>query len=88
LLSDTGKDTLDYPQGTKFYVPALRKYFIVEDTCGDGSLPQNGPCHTGYQGKVWLDLWVGGTTATKAATLSCEDQITDFHLVIENPAST
>lgn len=82
-----GKDTLDYTAGSKFYVPNLRKYFIVEDTCGDGSQPQNGPCHTGYNGHPWVDLWVGGTSATKSATLACEDTITDLHEVIENPAS-
>ena len=81
-----GKDTLDYPAGTKFYIPDLRKYFIVEDTCGDGNTPQNGPCHTGYQGHPWIDLWVGGTSAQKSATLACEDSITDLHLVIENPS--
>lgn len=82
-----GKDILDYPAGTKFYVPNLRKYFIVEDTCGDGSSPQNGPCHTGYEGHVWLDLWVGGQGQSSSGTLACEDTITDLHLVIENPAS-
>lgn len=82
-----GKDILDYAQGTKFYIPALRRYFIVEDTCGDGNSPQNGPCHTGFQGHVWLDAWVGGTIAQTSATLNCEDAITDFHVVIQNPAS-
>lgn len=83
-----GKDTLDYPAGTRFYIPNLRKYFIVEDTCGDGNTPQNGPCHTGFSGHVWIDLWVGGTSAAKSATLACEDTITDLHLVIVNPAAT
>ncbi len=83
-----GKDTLDYPAGTKFYIPNLKKYFIVEDTCGDGNSPQSGPCHTGYQGHVWLDLWVGGNSSNQSQTLSCEDAITDIHTVIENPAST
>lgn len=82
------KDTLDYPAGTKFYIPNLKKYFIVEDTCGDGNSPQNGPCHTGYQGHVWLDLWVGGNSSNQSQTLSCEDAITEVHTVIENPAST
>lgn len=81
-------DTLDYPAGTRFYIPNLRKYFIVEDTCGDGNTPQNGPCHTGFDGHIWLDLWVGGTVSTKSATLACEDTITDLHEVIENPVST
>jgi len=80
-----GKDTLDYPAGTKFYVPNLRRYFIVEDTCGDGSTPQNGPCHTGYQGHVWVDLYVG--ESLNPQVLTCEDAITDLHLVIINPAS-
>jgi hypothetical protein len=83
----SGKDILDYAAGTKFYIPALRRYFIVEDTCGDGNTPQDGPCHTGYQGHVWLDAWVGGTSAQSSATLACEDTITDFHTIIENPAS-
>lgn len=82
-----GKDILDYPAGTKMYEPNLRKYFIAEDTCGDGNKPQNGPCHTGFQGHPWLDIWVGGSSATKSATLNCEDTITDLHLVIINPAS-
>ena len=83
----SGKDILDYPAGTKFYIPALRRYFIVEDTCGDGSQPQNGPCHTGYQDHVWLDAWVGGQSQNSSRVLSCEDAITDFHKIIENPAS-
>jgi hypothetical protein len=82
-----GKDILDYPQGTKFYVPNLRKYFIVEDTCGDGSTPQNGPCHSGYQGHVWLDLYVDGAQATRSQSDQCMNAITDLHTVIENPAS-
>ena len=83
----SGKDILDYPKGTKFYVPTFRKYFIVEDTCGDGNSPQNGPCHTGYQGHVWLDVWVGGLGANVSSVLSCEEKITGIHTVIQNPAS-
>jgi hypothetical protein len=79
-------DTLDYPAGTKFYVPNLRKYFIVEDTCGDGSTPQNGPCHTGYEGHPWLDLWLDGSNGTKATSDACANAITDLHLIIEDPA--
>lgn len=81
-----GVDIGDYPYGTKFYVPNLRKYFAATDSCGDGNTPQNGPCHTGFSGHVWLDIYVGGSLQN--AVLSCEDSITDLHLVIENPAST
>ena len=82
-----GQDTLDYPAGTKFYVPNLHKYFIVEDTCGDGSTPQNGPCHTGYQGHPWLDLWIDGATGTRSTADTCANEVTDLHLIIEDPAS-
>lgn len=80
-----GKDIGDYAYGTKFYVPNLRKYFTAADSCGDGNTPQNGPCHSGYQGHVWLDLYVGASL--QSGVLSCEDSITDLHLVIQNPAS-
>lgn len=86
-----GKDTLDYPEGTKMYIPSLHKYFIVEDTCGDGATPQNGPCHTGYtqSGKKysWIDLWVGGSTVGKTKSDACMDKITDIHKVIINPVN-
>ena len=82
-----GKSTPDYPKGTKFYIPTLRKYFIVEDLCGDGGAPQNGPCHTGYQGMPWLDVWVGGQGIATSLVYSCQDTLTDTHLVIKNPAS-
>jgi len=83
-----GKDTLDYPAGTKFYLPYLEKYAIVEDTCGDGNTPQNGPCHTGYQGHPWVDLYVDGQNVSSSSANTCMDNITDVHSIIENPAST
>ncbi len=65
-----GKDILDYPAGTKFYISYLKKYAIVEDTCGDGNSPQNGPCHTGYQGHPWVDLYVDGqNTSSRSQTI-------------------
>lgn len=82
-----GKDTLDYPAGTKFYLPFLHKYVIVEDSCGDGSSPQNGPCHTGYQGNAWIDVYVGKGSSSKSAD-TCMDKLTDVHSVIINPVST
>lgn len=82
-----GKDSLDYAAGTRFYLPFLKKYAIVEDTCGDGSKPQNGPCHTGFQGHPWIDLYVG-KGASKAQSDSCMDALTDIHPVIKHPLST
>lgn len=86
-----GQDILDVPAGTRFYIPNLRRYFIVEDTCGDGPTPQNGPCHSLAQAdpgaQIWLDLWVDGRTMSHAASDSCESDITANHLAVENPAS-
>jgi len=83
-----GKDTPDYPAGTKFYVPDLRRYFIVEDLCGDGNNPQNGPCHkdTDHPGVIQIDLWVGGVGQNANPTIACEDALTGLHLMIEHPA--
>jgi hypothetical protein len=80
-----GQDIGDYPYGTRFYVPNLRKYFTAADSCGDGNTPQNGPCHSGFSGHVWLDIYVGGSL--QSAVLNCEESITDLHLVIQNPAA-
>jgi Ca-dependent carbohydrate-binding module xylan-binding len=58
-----GQDILDFPAGTRIYLPVLRIYGLVEDTCGDGSRPQRGPCHTGYPSpstnQYWIDVFVG-----------------------------
>jgi hypothetical protein len=83
----TGSDVLDYPAGTKFYLPYLKKYFIVEDTCGDGSTPQDGPCHSGYKSHPWLDLWIDGASGTASSSARCADALTDLHPIIQNPAS-
>jgi hypothetical protein len=83
----TGKDVLDYPAGTKFYLPYLKKYFIAEDTCGDGRTPENGPCHSGYQGHPWLDLWIDGANGSRSSTDRCASDITELHTIIQNPAS-
>lgn len=82
-----GKDVPDFPYGTMFYVPNLKKYFSAQDTCGDGNMPQNGPCHSLSQAPkgatLWLDLYVGPSTSS--GVLSCENAITALHTVIENP---
>ncbi|MBO0868037.1 MAG: hypothetical protein J2P15_05685 [Micromonosporaceae bacterium] len=83
----TGQDVLDWPAGTRFYLPNLRRYLVVEDVCGDGSQPQDGPCHTGYPAgaSTWLDVWVGGSRGTSAAAGDCMDAITRVSTVVVNP---
>jgi len=79
------RDILDFPAGTVFYLPRLKKYALVEDTCGDGPRPQDGPCHTGAQGYPWLDLWVGGQTVSPAQSEKCQYKITAVQMVYLNP---
>ncbi len=80
-----GRQTLDYPPGTRFYIEKLKKYAIVEDVCGDGNNPQDGPCHTGYNGLPWLDLYIGGSKANSRITTSCARQITAVQPIIMHP---
>ena len=82
-----GRDILDWPTGTRFYIPNLRRYFIVEDTCGDGSSPQNGPCHSGYSAPAttWLDIWIGGKGGSTSGSDACMNAITDVWDVLVNP---
>jgi hypothetical protein len=82
-----GSDTLDWPAGTKFYVPNLRRYLIAEDTCGDGSRPQDGPCHVGFPASAttWLDVWVGGKGGSRNGADDCMGNITDVWDVLVKP---
>jgi hypothetical protein len=82
---DGGRQTLDFPAGTRFYIERLRKYAIVEDVCGDGNRPQDGPCHTGYKGNPWLDVYIGGAKSTASATTACARRITALQQIIINP---
>ena len=83
----TGRQVLDFPPGTRFYFPALKRYAIVEDVCGDGPKPQNGPCHIGRNGMPWLDIYVDGRQAGQARANACMRQITGVHKVIVDPPS-
>ena len=82
-----GKQTLDWPRGTRFYIPNMQRYFIVEDTCGDGNTPQNGPCHTGYPSgtSTWLDVYVDGANASRSQSDACMSRITGRSTVVVNP---
>ena len=90
-----GRDILDYRAGTKMYLPHLRRYFIVEDTCGDGPRPQHGPCHdldsAPGRATTWVDVWVGGKRGDdRRAVQKCASKITDgdgrnVHRVVVHP---
>jgi hypothetical protein len=86
----TGQDVLDLPAGTRIYLPDVRRYFIVEDTCGDGPTPENGPCHTGAQeqgnASLWIDMWIGGSGQGASFVNACTSAVTGVRSGLLNPA--
>lgn len=80
-----GRQTLDFAPGTRFYIERLQKYAIVEDVCGDGNRPQDGPCHTGHRGHPWLDIYIGGGKVSVGSTQTCMNRITALQNVVINP---
>ncbi len=84
-VKNGGRSIMDYPAGTRFYIKRLRKYAIVEDLCGDGNRPQDGPCHSGHRGHDWIDIYVGGRRMAEAAVDACMRHITGIQPVILNP---
>lgn len=97
IVTRNGKrvDVLDYPAGTRMYVPNVRRYFIVEDSCGDGPTPQNGGCHSLRKAPkgatTWVDLYIGGGRHDSYdAVQNCASHVTDedghqLHWLIVNP---
>ena len=74
-----------FPIGSVIYVPLVKKYFIMEDECGDDDPQgcQNGANHA--------DLWMGPAQAVDGTKLdNCESKATpDAPVkVIINPSST
>jgi hypothetical protein len=80
-----GSARLDFPAGTKFYIPRISRYVIVEDICGDGPQPHLTGCHRGRSGRPWLDIYVDGRRAGAAAANACMYAITGMHRFVMNP---
>lgn len=78
-------DQKTFPIGSVIYVPLVRKYFVMEDQCGDND-PQ-GCLH----GSHHVDLWLGPQSASDSTALgNCEDNSTPSGTVkvVINPSST
>ncbi len=74
-----------FPIGSVIYVPLVKKYFIMEDQCGDTDPQgcQNGTNHA--------DLWMGPQSASNTTKLDdCEGNATpnSSSKVIINPSSS
>ena len=67
-----------FPFGTKFYLPELKKYFIVEDLCGACSDGRSG-------GEYTLDIWLDGSDTSSGRATSCAASITGVQPAIKDP---
>jgi hypothetical protein len=68
----------DIPYGTRFYLPKLQRYAIVEDICG--------ACHRTPAGVTWwLDLWLDGRNLSFSAANACALRITGKQAAWRNP---
>ena len=66
--------------GTRFYLPELKKYFIVEDLCG--------ACYDGRNGGEYtLDLWVDGSDLSSGGAAQCASRVTGVQPAIKDPDS-
>ncbi len=74
------KTSIDIPAGTRFYIPHMQRYFIVEDTCA--------ACHPGNNGNLWVDMWIDGQATTAAKADACARAVTGTYPIIKNPKST
>jgi hypothetical protein len=61
-----------YAKGTRFYIPNLRRYVIVEDECGS--------CRG-----AWLEVWIDGRAGRETSADSCINAITGTFTVVGNP---
>jgi|SRR5579883_893884 len=77
-------DAAEHKPGTIIYVPAVQKYFIMEDECVQCDSDWNNGRHR------HVDLWLGGNPpANVNDVINCEDKLTQTSgTIIVNPAST
>lgn len=65
--------SMEFEAGTRLYLPAVRRYVIVEDSgASDAELPH-------------LDLWIDGRTGTRADTDACMEALTGTTTAVLNP---
>jgi hypothetical protein len=77
VASSGTKDDMAFKAGTRFYLPSVKRYVIVEDS-GASKAPADDDGH--------LDMWVDGQGGSKSASDKCMDAITSTSAqAIENP---
>jgi 3D (Asp-Asp-Asp) domain-containing protein len=61
-----------FKPGTRFYIPSVRRYVIVEDSGAS-------------DGNNHLDMWIGGKGGSKSGAKKCMDRITGSTAAERNP---
>ncbi|MCU1436412.1 MAG: hypothetical protein JWR71_3137 [Pseudarthrobacter sp.] len=86
---------LDVKAGTRIYLPDVRRYFIVDDSCGNGygngNGPQGSPCRQGDNADaatstIWIDMWLGGRSMSAEEADNCAAWVTDVQAAVLDPA--
>ena len=72
-------DSGELKPGTKVWVPRVRKYFIMEDSCEECSADWNGKGPNGGPKLHHLDLWLGGKGGNAMDAIDCEDALTHYN---------
>ncbi len=65
--------------GTKVWVPRVKKYFIMEDSCQECGEDWSGHGPNGGPGLRHIDLWIGGKGGSPFDAIDCEDALTHYN---------
>src|SRR5262245_45713987 len=87
--------TSELAAGTVVWVPRVKKYFIMEDSCQECSADWSGHGPNGGPGLRHIDLWLGGKGGNAFDAINCEDALTHYNAdntptlepVVVNPPS-
>jgi hypothetical protein len=71
--------TAELKAGTKVWVPRVRKYFIMEDSCQECGEDWSGHGPNGGPGLRHIDLWLGGKGGNAMNAIDCEDALTHYN---------
>jgi resuscitation-promoting factor RpfB len=70
----------EFAFGTRFYLPKLKKYFIVEDLCGACGRSRAGAAYT-------IDIWLDGRNLSRGRAAACSYRVTGKQTAIRKPSS-
>jgi hypothetical protein len=70
----SGGSGMEFPAGTRFYIPTLKRYVIVEDSGAT------------KMGLPHLDIWVGGQGHSKSDSDACMNDFTGKASIVKNPS--